>query len=164
MKTSYSLTHYLAGTSYIVSDTGYGSRAAGIIYSPGHIFVLWPALRQFLISEMVHIVSWVQFRLRPLASAPFSKSSLHGWVLCNPNSLPSGILFHTAGQISGILTQWTIPRAFITDGLQKVKEWSDGGGGSRGSNWRKMKRCRIFLAEEMDKIQKGKKMSIIGLW
>lgn len=37
-------------------------------------------------------------------------------------------------------------------------------GGSRGSNWRKMKRCRIFLAEEMDKIQKGKKMSIIGLW
>ena len=72
--------------------------------------------------------------------------------------------FHTAGQISGILMQWAIPRAFIKDALQKVKECEareeGGSGGSRGSTWRK-RRCRILLGEEMHKIQKGKKRLLL---
>lgn len=65
--------------------------------------------------------------------------------------------FHTAGQISGILMQWAIPRAFIKDALQKVKECeAREEGESRGSTWRK-RRYRILLAEETHKTQKGKK-------
>lgn len=59
--------------------------------------------------------------------------------------------------------QWAIPRAFIKDTLQKVKECeAREEGGSRGSTWRK-RRCRILLAEETHKTQKGRKKSIIGL-
>ena len=59
----------------IVLNTGYRARAAGVIYSPGHI-ILWPAFRQFQISAIVHIATWAQFRRIPVASAPHGKHSL----------------------------------------------------------------------------------------
>ena len=69
-------------------------------------------------------------------------------VVCKPRSPLSGTSFHTASQISGMLTWWAVPRAFTKNGLEKVKGCeAREEGGRRGSNQRKRRGCRILLAE-----------------
>ena len=83
-------------------------------------------------------------------------------VVCKPRSPLSGTSFHTASQISGMLTRWAVPRAFTKNGLQKVKGCdAREEGGRRRSNQRKRRGCGILLAEKIDK--KKKKRFIIGL-
>lgn len=91
-----------------------------VTHSSRHSVILWPALRQFLIPEMVHTATWAPFRQMPSALIPVNEGS-HGWVLCNP-SLLNGVWLHTASHSSGILAQRTVPGVSIKCGLWEVKE------------------------------------------
>lgn len=103
-----------------------------VAHSSRHSVILWPALRQFLIPEMVHTATWAPFRQMPSALVPVNEGA-HGWVLGNP-SLVSEVCLHTASHSSGILAQWMVPGVSIKGRLWEVKECKlMEKGGSRGT-------------------------------